>query len=65
MRKDPFARLLFRDVVTKQARSMQWQTGTTKTRKGKASLFIWHISYTVLYIKGSEMEIKDNNKNKE
>ncbi len=32
-RADPFARLLFRDVVTKQARFMQWKTGTTQARQ--------------------------------
>ncbi len=32
-RLDPFARLLFRDVVIQQARFRQWQTGTTQARQ--------------------------------
>ncbi len=32
-RADPFARRIFRDAVTKQARCMQWQTGRTQTRR--------------------------------
>ncbi len=32
-RVDPFAWLLFRDVVMKQARFRQWQTGTTQARQ--------------------------------
>ncbi len=44
-RADPFARLLLRDVVTKQASFMHWQTGTTQTRQrvilGQAWVFDW------------------------